>query len=72
MRERYGDNFIQGKRKENERNLRKEIDGGERGEEHRRLDGAGKREGELDKGGKRNGWSRVGRRMREREEEKWG
>ncbi len=35
MRERYGDNFIQGKGKENERNLRKEIDGGERGEEHR-------------------------------------
>jgi hypothetical protein len=32
------------------------------------LDGAGKREGELDKGGKRNGWSRVERRMREWDE----
>jgi hypothetical protein len=66
------ENSIQGKGKENERNLGKEIDGRERGEGRRRLDGAGKREGELDNGGKRNGWSRVGRRMREREEEKWG
>jgi hypothetical protein len=72
IRERNEENLIQEKGKENGRKLGKEIDGGERGEGRRRMDGAGKREGELDKGGKRNGWSRVGRRMREREEEKWG
>ncbi len=72
MRERDEDDFFQGKGKENERKRGKEIDGGERGEGRRRLDGVGYWVGELEEGGKRNGWSRVGRRMREREEEKWG
>jgi hypothetical protein len=48
---------------ESERKLGKEIDGRERGEEHRRLDGAGYWVEELEKGGKRNEWSRVGRRI---------
>ncbi len=32
------------------------------------MDGVGYREGELEKGGKRNGWSSVARRIRERNE----
>ncbi len=36
------------------------------------MDGVGYWEGELETGGKRNRWIRVGRKMREREEEKWG
>ncbi len=37
----------------------------------RRLDGVGYKECKLEKGGKRNGGSRVGRRMREWDEENW-